>query len=223
MSITGKTEKEWQDKLQEINNLGIKEVALFLELYNKEQKQKIYKALLKSSITSIPLVHLRHDMDKKELEFLKKNFKTRYFTIHEINFQHDDILKWKGFYKQLCLEMNYDDFVSGKVKVKNINGFCVDLSHFKAGMERLNRDFAYIYNRKNITKYFDCNHINGFDSKNCKDIHTVSNLLEFEYLKTLPNFVFGKIIAIETFNSIKEQLEFKKYLIDLLNKKFNKR
>lgn len=220
VSITGKTEKEWQDKLQEINNLKIKEVALFLEFYNKEEKQKIYQALLKSCIKSIPLVHLRHDMEKEELTFLKKNFKTKYFTIHEINFQHNDILKWKGFYKNITLEMNYDNFVSGKVKVKNIDGFCVDLAHFKAGTDRLNKDFDYVYNRKNIAKYFDCNHLNGYNKDTQKDMHTILDLKNFDYLKTLPNFVFGKIIALETFNSIKEQLKFKKYLINLLNNKF---
>lgn len=226
VSITGRTEKEWQDKLNEINNLKgldgkkITEIVLFLEIFGKEQREKIYQALLQSPIKSIPLVHIRHDMDKSELQFLKKNFKTKYFTIHEINFQHNDILKWKGFYKQLCLEMNYDNFVSGKVKVKNIDGFCVDLAHFKAGMERLNKDFGYVYNRKDIIKYFDCNHLNGYNPDTQKDMHTIYNLKDFDYLRNLPNFVFGKIIALETFNSIKEQLKFKKYLTKLLNNKF---
>jgi hypothetical protein len=221
VSITGHTEKEWQDKLQEINNFKIKEIALFLEMLEKNQRERIYQTLLKSCIKSIPLVHLRHDMDKSELQFLKQNFKTKYFTIHEENFQHNDILKWKGLYKQLCLEMNYDNFVSGKVKVKNIDGFCVDLAHFKASMDRLNKDFDYVYNRKNTLKYFDCNHLNGYNPETQKDIHTIFDLKNFDYLKTLPNFVFGKIIALETFNSIKEQLKLKKYLIKMLNNKLD--
>ena len=40
---------------------------------------------------------------------------------------------------------------------------------------------------------------------------------DFEYLKTLPDFVFSKVIALEVYNSIKEQLEFKKQIIKLLN------
>ena len=218
VSITGREEKDWQDKLNEINKLGIKEIALFLEMFEKEQREKIYQALLQSCVKSIPLVHIRHDMDKSELVFLKKNFKTKYFTIHEINFQHDDILKWRGFYKQLELEFNYDNFVSNKVKVKNIGGFCVDLAHFKAGMERLNKDFDYVYNRKNVKKYFDCNHLNGFNPDTNKDMHTIYDFKNFDYLITLPSFVFGKVIALETFNSIKEQLKFKKYLVKLLSK-----
>lgn len=220
LSITGHTEQDWQDKLQEINNLKIKEVALFLELYEKDQREKIYQAILKSCIISIPLVHIRHDMTKEELIFLNKNFKTKYFTIHEINFQNNDILKWRGFYKNLELEFNYDNFVSRKVNVSKIGGFCVDLAHFKAAMERLNNDFDYVYNRKNIKKYFDCNHLNGYNPTTQKDMHTILNLENFDYLKTLPNFVFGKIIALETFNSIKQQIKFKKYLISLLSEKF---
>jgi hypothetical protein len=222
VSITGEEEKDWRDKLDEINALKIKEVSLFLELYGKEQREKIYKALLDSKIRSIPLVHIRHDMTKDELKFLKDTYKTRYFTLHEINFQHDDILKWKGFYKNLCLEMNFDNFVSKKVKVEKIDGFCVDLAHFKVGMELLSKDFEYVFDRKEVKEYFDCNHLNGWDMKTNRDMHTINDLSDFDYLKTLPKFLFGKIIALETFNPINDQLKFKEYLTDLLNEKFSK-
>ncbi len=223
VSITGKKEKDWQDKLKEVEKLKINEISLFLEFYEKEQREKIYKALLGSNIKSIPLIHIRHDMTKNELKFLKDKFKTKYFTLHEENFVENDIKNWKGFYKNLCLEMNTDDFVSKKVKVKEIGGFCVDLAHFKVGMERLNKDFRYVFARKDIKKYFDCNHLNGHNPKTNCDMHTIHSLDNFDYLKTLPNFLFGKIIALETFNSIKEQLEFKKYLAKLLSKKFIKK
>jgi len=42
------------------------------------------------------------------------------------------------------------------------------------------------------------------------------NLKNFDYLKTLPKFVFGECITLEMFNPIKEQLEFKKYIAQLL-------
>ncbi|KUK66327.1 MAG: hypothetical protein XD85_0287 [Parcubacteria bacterium 34_609] len=161
-------------------------------------------------------------MTKDELKFLKNKYKTRYFTLHEINFQQDDILKWKGFYKNLCLEMNFDDFVSKKVKVEKIDGFCIDLAHFKVGMEMLSKDFEYVFDRKRNKKYFDCNHLNGWDMKTNRDIHTIHDLSNFDYLKSMPKFLFGKVIALETFNSIKEQLEFKEYLTILLNEKFLK-
>jgi len=222
VSITGKEEKDWREKLEEINTFKIEEIALFLELYEKNQREKIYKNLLTSKIKRIPLVHIRHDMTKNELKFLKNTYKTKYFTLHEINFQRNDILKWKGFYKNLYLEMNFDNFVSKKVKVEKIDGFCIDLAHFKVSMEMLNKDFEYIFCKKEYKKYFKCNHLNGWNPKTNCDMHTIHDLVDFDYLKIIPKFLFGKIIALETFNSIKNQLEFKKYLINLLNEKFSK-
>jgi len=219
VSITGKDKNACIEKINEINNLGITEVGLFLEFLNKEQKEKVYAELLKSKIKSIPLVHIRHDMVKEELKFLKNKFKTKYFTLHEINFQQDDVLKWKGFYKNLTLEMNFDNFVSKKVQVEKIGGFCVDLAHFKVGMEMLNKDFDYVYIKKNFPEYFDCNHLNGWNPEINRDMHTIHSLENFDYLKTMPNFLFGKCIALEVFNSIKEQLEFKTYLVGLLSEK----
>jgi hypothetical protein len=219
VSITGRTEKEWQDKLQEIQALNIKEVALFLELYNLQEKQTIYDALLASRIKSIPLVHLRHDMKKEELEFLQNNFGTKYFTCHEENFARHDVEHWKGFYKDIYLEMNFDDFVSKTIAVEKIGGFCVDLAHFKCGLEKVSRDFAYVFDRKE-KPVFKCNHLNGWNPEKNLDIHTIGGLKNFDYLKTLPKFVFSNCIALETFNSIKEQLEFKKHLTKLLAEKF---
>lgn len=216
VSITGRTPDEWRKKLEEIKKLSITECALFLEFYSPEQKQEIYDALANSHIKSIPLVHLRHDMKEHELEFLQKNFDTKYFTCHEENFARHDVEHWKGFYKNIYLEMNFDNFVSRTVNVEKIGGFCIDLAHFKCGLEKLSKDFEYVFERKE-KDIFACNHVNGWDSEKNVDMHTIYNMeKDFEYLKTLPRFVVGQCIAIETFNSVKEQLEFKTYLETLL-------
>ena len=216
VSITGSTEKQWQDKLKEVKKFNLQEIALFLELYHKQEKQKIYDALLKSKIKSIPLVHIRHDMKKDELEFLQKHFKTKYFTCHEENFAHHDVEHWKGFYKNIYLEMNFDNVVSKKVRVEKIGGFCIDLAHFKVAMEKLNKDFEYVFDHKD-KKLFLCNHLNGWDPEKNIDMHSIHNLKDFDYLKTLPKFVVGDTVALEMFNSIKEQLKFKKYLSQILS------
>ena len=218
VSITGRTTKEWRDKLQEIQERNITECALFLEMYEPDEKQKIYAALLISCIKSIPLVHIRHDMKKDELALLQQNFGTKYFTCHEENFARHDVEHWKGFYKDIYLEMNFDNFVSKTVSVEKIGGFCVDLAHFKCGLEKLSQDFEYVFDRKD-KKLFSCNHLNGWDQAKNIDLHTIKSLADFDYLKTLPEFVFSNCIALEMFNSIKEQLEFKTYLAELFEKK----
>jgi hypothetical protein len=215
VSITGRTQKEWESKLKEIENHKIRTIALFLEIYPLSQRRKIYKALLNSHVKKIPLVHIRNGMKKQELKFLEKNFKTKYFTIHESGFRY--LKDWKGFYKKLWLEMNKDNQIPKNVDVSKIGGFCIDLSHFKMEQEIWSKEFEYIIRREKIHRYFRCNHLNGYDWKTNSDLHTITNLKQFSYLKTLPKFLFGKYIAIETFNSIKDQLKFKQHVIKLLS------
>jgi hypothetical protein len=214
VSITGMKDRQWQNKLKEIKRFNIEKVALFLERFNEKQIQEIYRALSNSKIKEIPLVHIKDDTKKEELEFLSKKFNSTYFTIHESGF--DSLKNWKGFYRKLYLEMDTNNFISQLVEVKKIGGFCVDLSHFKVQLNKWSQEFEYILKRRHTTHYFDCNHLNGYDPQNNDDLHTVSGLKDFDYLKTLPKFLFGDVIALEVENSISEQLEFKKYLLEFL-------
>jgi len=212
LSITGKTQKDWVSKLEEIKKYKINTVALFLEHYKIKQRKKIYNELLKSSIKKIPLVHIKNDMRKWELKFLIEKFNSQYLTIHESSF--NILEKWKGYYKKLYLEMNYDNYLPSNVKVEKIGGFCLDLSHFKSSEESWTKEFFYMINKNK--KYFKCNHLNGYSYEKNTDLHTIKNLAEFNYLKTLPNFIFGRAIALETFNNLNEQIKFKRYIINLL-------
>src|SRR3989344_7639558 len=216
VSITGWKDSHWKNKLEEVEKFKIRRIALFLEIFKKDHRRDIYEALLSSKVKEIPLVHIRHDMTKDELKFLYKNFKSRYFTIHENSFKI--LKKWNGFYKNLYLEMDYNNFIPKNVNINKIGGFCVDLSHFKASEEKFTKEFEYIVKRNKIHKYFKCNHLNGYSYERNIDLHTIKSLKDFDYLKTLPKFLFGKYIGLETYNSIKEQLSFKMYLVKILNK-----
>lgn len=218
VSITGNKENHWRSKMEEIDKFKITEVGLFLERFKKKQREKIYKALLESSIKDIPLVHIRNDMAKEELAFLKKNFGSLYFTIHEDSFKVMN--KWKGFYKHLFLEMNADNFVSKSVNVSRIGGFCVDLSHFKIEATKWSEEFEYIFKRRDVSRYFKCNHLNGYSPSKNMDMHTVKKIEDFDYLKTIPQFLFGDVVCLETDNSIAEQLEFQIYLYGMLDNLF---
>ncbi len=217
IGLTGRNEKQVIKKIKQAEKLGITKAALFLEMVSPKGKQKIYKLLEKTNIKEFPLVHIRNDMEKQELEFLIKNFHSKCLTIHESSFNH--LKKWKGYEKYLYLEFNYDDCIPKNVIVEKIGGFCVDLSHFKAAKERKVKEYDYIMKRKTKKKMFIGNHLNGYNKKKKIDIHKVKNKKQFDYLLTLPNFVFGKYIALEMFNSVKSQLKYKEYLTKLLKNK----
>ncbi|MFA6064416.1 MAG: hypothetical protein WCW44_06280 [archaeon] len=214
IGLTGRSAEQVISKIKEADKLGIKEAGLFLEIVPLKERAKIYSALKKSKIQKIPLVHIRNDMEKWELDYLENEYHPKYLTIHENSFKY--LTKWNGYHKKLFLEMNFDNEIPGFVDVNKIGGFCIDLSHFKSGEERWTSDFEYVI--KNMTKKRPlCNHLNGYTWKKRKDIHRVKNVSEFEYLKTLPSFVFGEKIALEMFNPIKQQLEYKKHVVNMLN------
>jgi hypothetical protein len=212
-SITGRDNIDWQNKIEEIDKFKLQEVAVFLGSFDKKERDHLFKFLTKSSIKKIPFVHLRHDSSKEEIEFFIKNYNTECFNIHEDGFHI--LKKWAPYYDRLYLELNFDNKLHKNVKVRKIGGFCIDLSHLKASIARGTKEAEYIFSRKDKIS-FSCNHLNGYDPFKRKDKHLVTSLEDFDYLTTLPKFVFGKIIAIEVYNSIKEQLEFKEYLEKIL-------
>lgn len=213
VSITGHKNADWQSKLEEINQLKIQEAAVFLECFDPEQRDQLYKFLLKSSIKYVPFVHLREDTDKQDIKFFIDNFKTQHFNIHESHF--DLLNKWKPYLDKLYLEMDYNNQISKDVKVRQIGGFCIDLSHFKTSIAQGGEEAEYIFKRKDKIK-FTCNHLNGYDPVKMCDKHIITDLKDFDYLTTLPKFVFGQIIAMEVYNPIKEQIQFKEYLEEML-------
>ena len=206
---------DWRKQLKDIGKLKISKISLFLECLELPERKEVYESLLNSKIKNIPLVHIRGDMTREELVFLKSNFKSSHFTIHEDEFRF--LPKWRGFQKNLFLEMNTDDHVSKSVELKRIGGFCVDISHFKVAEQKWSKEFEYTIRKS--PKRFACNHLNGYSYELNKDLHVIKGLKDFEYLKTMPGFLFGKVIALETGNSIAEQIKFKKHIIKLLSDK----
>ena len=218
VSITGRKGKDWQKKLKEINQYRIKEIGLFLEMFNSRERKDLLLALKNSCIKKIPLVHIRHDTTKKEIAWLIKHFNSKYFTIHESHFHI--LKKWRGYYKKLYLELNTDDHLAKYVNVEEIGGFCIDLAHFKKEVSKQTKEYRYVVEKMGKVR-FACNHLSGYSYSRSADLHTAKSVRDFDYIKTLPHNLFGQVIAFEIFNPIKEQLKYQKLLKKSLAKKLD--
>lgn len=217
LTIVGFTPAGCKRKIKQLENYKIKRCSLFLEFLSKKQKQKVYKYLLDSSIKEIPFCHARNDMSLKEFNFLKKKFKTKYFNIHTNSFQY--LNKWKGIHKQLLVEFSFRNLIPARKDIEKIKGFCIDLSHFQAAKERGALEYNFIISYKKQPEKFIANHLNGYSKLFRKDIHYPTSKKQLNYLTDLPKFLFGKYIALEMFNSIKQQLEYKDYAYSLIKNK----
>jgi hypothetical protein len=214
--ITTNPKFSWKYKIRQADILGLNKVAFFLTYIEIAERKKIYEVLKKSKIKEIPLVHIRGDFEKWELEFFYENYKTRHFNCHEQTF--DYLYKWSGFEKNIYLEYNFDNHIPKIADVSKIAGLCVDLSHFWVAKAT----GADEYQRTIIDSNKSCvgvNHLGGFSKRISRSLHYIYSLSNFDYLEEIPKKYFSNIIAIELDNSLKQQMFFKKHLINLLEKK----
>ena len=210
----------WREKIKEIVKLGLREVCLFPTCLEKSEREELYKLLEKTKIEKIPLVHLRHDMNSEELDYLMKNYQTEVFNTHterKYPFLYN-LDKYKNiiYIENTSLPLDEEE-------IKNFAGVCIDFSHLEINRV-LNRE-RYKNDIEILEKYpCGCNHISAikkipFREKNkveYDDFHYLEDLSELNYLKKYPAKYFSSIIAIELENNIEEQLKAKNYLIDLL-------
>ena len=207
--------EHWKDQLKEINKLKITKVAIFPTTLNYKQRKKFYSELEKSCIKEIKLVHIRgEDFTIKEIKYLMLRFKCKLFNCHEDSFDKF-YKKWHRFKENIVLELNYNNKIENRISPNKMGGFCIDLSHFKTAMERHSLEYDYTINHMKDTK-FRANHLNGYSKKYKRDIHFITNKKQLAYLKKIPKKLFSNVIGMEMENSIKKQLEYKKYIINLL-------
>lgn len=205
---------DWRKLMAEAARLKLKEISLFLTGAAKKERQEIYQALKKTSVKSLPHVHLRHDMKEPELDFLIKEYKTRVFTSH---YQCLNFFKNSKHLKKIFIEIN-----DGRSRIRDIDllkktgGVCVDLSHLE--QFRLNNP-RYFKKAVLVAEKFKigCNHLSAIRPGG-ESWHYAERISNLTYVKNIPRKYFSPYINLELGNSIKEQLGFKKYVAKILAK-----
>jgi hypothetical protein len=218
---------DWEEKIEEITKFSIKEVALFPTTMEIEKRKKLYAALEKTDIQRIPHVHLRSDMRIEELDYLTERFKTEVFNIHPQGsyvIEHD-----LGKYKPVIFIENSNIFLPTTEELAEYGGICIDFAHWENARLMKNgyyKDFKALVGEHKI----GCCHISGIIKKTtvvddpeykgikAHDFHYINGLDELEYMKKYVGYL-PDIISMEMENSFKEQLEFKKYLEEIIKNK----
>lgn len=229
VSLTTITPNLWKEKVKEIDNLNIKEIALFLTCLKKKERKELYKKLGKTGLKRIPFVHAREeDMDIDEYDYLTNNFKTKVFNLHPTRTSFDRMKELKKYQKNIFVENIYNidkEYIS---TLSVCGGACIDISHWE--------DFGAIQKGKgygNFKKILDnskigCCHISAitkhpqrkYTDDSGKEMpmfscHIFSSFSEFDYIKKYKKYLNG-YIAIEVENPLAEQLKAKKYIEKLL-------
>lgn len=229
LGLTTITPGQWKNKVKEIDQLELKEIALFPTCLDIEQRQELYGMMEKTKLENIPHVHLREqDMDRRELDYLIKRFKTQVFNIHAGKRTMDFLEKNKKYRDRIYVENTHsidDDFSEA---LKYCAGVCFDLSHWESyGFIKKEESYKILPDllkkhkiginhisavKKNLTSHYD--HIFGLDFYDYSD-HDLAELSEVDYVKKYKNYL-ANIISIELENPLERQMEVKKYLESII-------
>jgi hypothetical protein len=228
LGLTTTKGSNWKEKIAEINQFGIEEVALFPTFLRIEERKELYAFLEKTNLKKIPHVHLRDDMEDWELNLFFEKYGTRLFNIHPNQKSLDFVKKTK--YKNIIFVENMKDLNDTYLEVlENCAGLCSDFSHWhdQEGRQK-NKSYEKIYSL--VEKYpIGCCHISAIDERPrevvsyltgekflCYDNHTMSDFSQLDYIEKYVQYL-PEYVSIELENSFKVQLEVKKYLEKIIN------
>lgn len=210
LTTTQSYKSSWKEKVEEINSLGIKEIAVYLTGLELSERQELYTLLEKTKLEYVPFVHLRHDSTIEEIEYFKKRYKTKLFNIHVSKESLDFYLSVPERKEIIFLE-NTDKL--GAEFFDNLNSFagiCLDVAHMEDfGFREKNEGyekFSQILDQQNV----GFAHISSVrDEKSFAfgvwhySAHFFEKVCEFDYLKKYRALLPG-ILALEVENTLSE-------------------
>jgi len=221
---------EWKNKVKEIDELGLKEIAIFPTCLNLERRKELYQLLEKTKLESIPHAHIRvEDMENWELDFLIERYKTQVFNTH-LSKDIDGFIKRNGKYRdKIYIENGVELEDSFEEMAKNCGGICLDISHWEShGIRDRNKGYEKLsgllgrykigVNHLSAIKPEKVNVHNDFTGEDIRrhDSHWLDDLSEMDYVKKYKDYL-ADFISIELENPLKRQLEVKKYLEKILD------
>lgn len=225
LGLTTITPGGWKNKVKEIDQLELKEIALFPTCLDLGQRRELYGLLEKTKLEKIPHVHLRaEDFTIGELKYLMDKYGVEVFNVHASKQSQEFIEKNYELRKKIFVE-NINTIAENFEEIaKQTGGICLDLAHWE-DYGSIQKAKGYEIFSELVKKYkIGLNHISaikpksevyhdrltGQDYTNFNS-HDLSDLSELDYVKKYKNYL-ADIISIELENSLKRQLEVKKYL-----------
>jgi len=219
-SITTSLSSNWKEMISDIKRLNLKKICLFLTGTNMGVRKEIYIALEDSPVKTIPLVHLKNDMEAWEVKYLMKRFKTQIFNVHSRKeYEFSSSLR-EYSKKYITMELTSTPIED---ELHDYTGICLDGAHVENNM--LKKSLLYDSFLRCLAKYpVKVWHVSAIKKKKFfwpptfsweYDAHKYRDLSEFDYITKYKKYLVP-IIALELVNPIEEQLKAKEYVTKLL-------
>jgi hypothetical protein len=225
LGLTTTPGSDWQEKIRDIDRLGIEEISLFPTFLKIDERKNLYKLLGKTKLRNIPHVHLRDDMEDWELDLFDNKYNTEVYNIHP---QSEDLILIKKIKNrdQIFVE-NLEKITDSYFEIVGMcGGICLDIAHWEdEGITE-----GYDVFSQEINKYkIGCSHISAIkqnyqvwqqyatnETLTLFSDHHLDNFEELDYVKRYVKYL-PKYVSIELENSFEEQLKIMDYLKKIIN------
>ncbi len=222
-SITtiSRSQSTWRQKLIEVHELGVKEVALFVTALSDDERKECFvelKKLKAHNQYSIPFCHATSSMLEDDYWFLVDNFGTERFNLHPFRcFPHQELSQ--KLRQRIYIENSGPTNLLTAEDIEGYGGVCLDISHLH-DLQSLKPE--HINQMTQVLEAFTigANHISGarqvaqlsYEGELLHSTHSITDPSDFDYLRQYPAKYFSDMMAIEVENPIKEQLEYRNYI-----------
>lgn len=207
----------WQEKIQEVQDLELKEASLFITGLNYGERQECYRLLEKTFLKKIPHVHLRDDVTPEELDYLTERFNTEIFNTHPTR-ERPLMYDWSRYQDKIYIENT--KYIPEREELERFGGICLDFAHWENAILMGYSNYKIL--SELVEKYpIGCGHLSpikssiegNLENKTDYHAHYVERMEEFDYLQKYQDYL-PFIISIEANNPIKDQLQIKEYVED---------
>lgn len=216
---------DWRKNIERLRELNIKKVGAFPTYLELDERYEMYELLRKAG-TKVPVVHLRHDLEIEEIEYLKKELSTHFFNIHPIP-ELIQKLKEAGSETRENIYLENGDSIEPKYfdYLKDFGGMCLDLTHY-ADQWLIQKEKTYKKFSSELGKHkIGIVHLSALsdelftqsDGWKVYERHRFDKLSQLDYIKDHKDLLEkSDVVVLELENTIDEQIEARKYIEDLL-------
>ncbi len=202
---------DWRRKVAEIDECGLREISLFPTWLEPAERAELYAALERTAIEAIPHVHLRHDVDRMEADYLIRRFHTEVFNIHAYD-ATIDFLRANPDLQAMTYVENTRALDEPFLRALPLcAGLCVDFTHLHDYWV-LRRVPEYDGFDEYLAQYpIGCCHIGAIrdklwfvDGEMAYESHYMEDISQLEYLRAHLHLL-PDLVSIELINGLSEQ------------------
>lgn len=220
-SITTTKDNFWE-RIGEIDKLGLKTIGLFLTNTSEAERKKIYAELKKTGLERVNLVHLKNDMGEDCIEELIKILGVEKFNIHHPNADYFPYKFPVPKYRKIIYIENTTPSIDDVVE--SWAGMCLDTAHAES-QKLMGKEIFKDFDRAMKSYHVGVAHISAIAKAPIRDRlygehwdrHWFDDLDELDYVMNYLPYL-PEVSNFELENSLREQLEAKKYLEEKLKK-----